>query len=854
MLSTIFSHSRKNFTHVHSLGRVLTAVGLAGIGALASAQSRFPSVPNYAAGGSLPIILNQHDFNGDGKLDALVMNINTKTSTETMSLLPGNGSGGYEAPKTLATYPTSYGTPLVTDVNSDGKPDLVFYVLSTGQIRVYLASGETFETTAVTSAGPVCTGCTTAPTFRAGDFNKDGNVDLVTNFNNMFYVMLGNGAGSFKAPLKTTSASVTAFAIGDFNNDGILDLAAISGGYQTFLGNGNGTFRSGPSSPFATLPGMPNPALGAFISQLYAANLRNNGEADLVGLYGPDDGFCGDGGVVVALGNGKGGFTNTSYYRTGGFTANAIITDLTGDKLPEIVVQNEEGGTFSVLPNDGGGYFSPAQNYKSPEGVAGTFTVGDLAGNGKPDVTLASQQGVEVFTNKGDGQLDGPRTFEIDLVPEGPLAGTDLNHDGITDLAFRAYPANDPRWSSCILYDTAFVGLSQSNAALETLEGFGSPGGLETDDFGLGDFNGDGNVDVLLQYFTKETYSDDIIVDFLNAKGQLSGSGPQTGAAGGPVVVGNFNADKFADVAVLGSTYYIMSGTGTGAFVRGGTYSLGSGVVPAGIALDVNGDGKMDIVALDEENHAVDVLLGEGNGKFQAVKSYPTIASPVALSFGDFNRDGEVDLVVGGGSQVSIMLNNGSGGFKAGTNYNAGGPVTALTEVDLRGNGDDDVVVADSKDNKLFLLQGNGNGTLGAASNFSAAGGVPTGVIAADMNRDGAPDIVVANTSTQGFMILYNQGGTAVGLDISNIHPTSGQAVTLTAHVSATIAGAGIPTGTVAFKDGATTLATASLSGGKATFTTTKLAVGTHYLLVDFFGSGTFLPGVSDTYTVTVTK
>ena len=150
--------------------RRLIAASLCAIGVLAWGQSRFPSVPNYAAGGSLPIILNQHDFNGDGKLDALVMNINTATKTETISLLPGNGTGGYEAPKTLASYPTSFGTPLVTDVNSDGKPDLVFYVLSTGQIRVYLASGDTFETTAVTSAGPACTGCTTAPTFKAGDF------------------------------------------------------------------------------------------------------------------------------------------------------------------------------------------------------------------------------------------------------------------------------------------------------------------------------------------------------------------------------------------------------------------------------------------------------------------------------------------------------------------------------------------------------------------------------------------------------------------------------------------------------------------------------------------------------------
>src|ERR1700757_2734384 len=191
------------FSHPSTGLRRLIAASLCAIGVLAWGQSRFPSVPNYAAGGSLPIILNQHDFNGDGKLDALVMNINTATKTETISLLPGNGTGGYEAPKTLASYPTSYGTPLVTDVNSDGKPDLVFYVLSTGQIRVYLASGDTFETTAVTSTSVACPSCNPVPMLRSADFNKDGSVDLIANINGNFDVMLGNGAGSFHTPLET---------------------------------------------------------------------------------------------------------------------------------------------------------------------------------------------------------------------------------------------------------------------------------------------------------------------------------------------------------------------------------------------------------------------------------------------------------------------------------------------------------------------------------------------------------------------------------------------------------------------------------------------------------------------------
>ena len=90
------------------------------------AQNRFVQVPSYPAGGSLPTLLAQHDVNGDGNLDLIVLNVNTTAKTETVSLLLGTGTGGYEAPKTMGTYPSSYGTPLAGDVNGDGHLDLIF--------------------------------------------------------------------------------------------------------------------------------------------------------------------------------------------------------------------------------------------------------------------------------------------------------------------------------------------------------------------------------------------------------------------------------------------------------------------------------------------------------------------------------------------------------------------------------------------------------------------------------------------------------------------------------------------------------------------------------------------------------
>ncbi len=146
------------------------------------AQNRFIQVPSYPAGGSLPTLLAQHDVNGDGKLDLIVLNVNTTAKTETVSLLLGTGTGGYEAPKTMATYPSSYGVPLAGDVNGDGHLDLIFSVSGTSpQTRVYLGTGDTFETTAKVSHRRelrlhfLRVGCE----MQLADLNKDGKADLI---------------------------------------------------------------------------------------------------------------------------------------------------------------------------------------------------------------------------------------------------------------------------------------------------------------------------------------------------------------------------------------------------------------------------------------------------------------------------------------------------------------------------------------------------------------------------------------------------------------------------------------------------------------------------------------------------
>src|SRR5205807_10539351 len=95
------------------------------------------------------------------------------------------------------------------------------------------------------------------------------------------------------------------------------------------------------------------------------------------------------------------------------------------------------------------------------------------------------------------------------------------------------------------------------------------------------------------------------------------------------------------------------------------TPALGQAVALA--AVDVNGDGKLDLVMLDSK-HNVDVFLGNGDGTFQAPTVYAGGANSTGLAVGDFNGDGHPDIAVlntpnSGNGSVNILLNKGDGTF-----------------------------------------------------------------------------------------------------------------------------------------------------------------------------------------------
>ena len=130
---------------------------------------------------------------------------------------------------------------------------------------------------------------------------------------------------------------------------------------------------------------------------------------------------------------------------------------------------------------------------------------------------------------------------------------------------------------------------------------------------------------------------------------------------------------------------------------------------------DFNGDGKPDLVVVNQGANTMSVLLGNGDGTFQPKTDYATGTSPEGVAVGDFNGDGKADVAVAntGSDSVSILLGNGDGTFQPRTDIALPLTPVALTVGDFNGDGKADIAVAteNSTSDDVTMLIGNGNGT-----------------------------------------------------------------------------------------------------------------------------------------------
>jgi hypothetical protein len=280
----------------------------------------------------------------------------------------------------------------IADVNGDHIPDLVvskFSGINGPSVDVFLGNGDgTFKVTASYSAA-------SGGSVLLADVNGDGKIDIVLSVGKI-EVFLGNGDGTFQEALDTPSNGGTDIALADLNGDGKLDAVIYSpAGVGIQLGNGNGTFQTQAIYP------MGGPVNGP--GSVAISDLNGDGKPDLiVAVWCASDCSLGtptEGGVFVLFGNGNGTFQPAVASLSGGDGAISVaVGDLNGDGIPDILTANcgpgacspaSPGGVVGVLLGNGNGTFQPAVSY--PAGNCPyAITVADVDGDGKLDAVVGN--------------------------------------------------------------------------------------------------------------------------------------------------------------------------------------------------------------------------------------------------------------------------------------------------------------------------------------------------------------------------------------------------------------------------------------------------------------------------------
>lgn len=371
---------------------------------------------------------------------------------------------------------------------------------------------------------------------------------------------------------------------------------------------------------------------------------------------------------------------------------------------------------------------TPSVNFSRKDYAAGngpsSVAVADFNGDGILDLAVANRvdDTVSILLGNGDGTFQAQKTFATGITPVSVAVG-DFNNDGYLDLAVVNACGST---SSCTSTTTGTVSIllgdGTGNFTLKS-----SPSTGEAPTFvAVGDFNGDGNLDLAVANGTDGTLS--ILLGDGTGNFTLE-SNPSTGANPSWVAVGDFNNDGILDLAVANA------GSVTATTTRGTT---------------------------------VTVMIGNGDGTFSTSSISSEGISPVAVAVGDFNADGNLDLAVANacgtdstcttGGKVAVLLGNGATPptFTLQSNTAAGSGPSALAVADLNADGYLDVAVADATGSSVSILLGDGAGNLSLQTSPArpSTGATPSSIAIGDFNGDGALDLVTANQNGTNASVL----------------------------------------------------------------------------------------------------
>jgi hypothetical protein len=441
--------------------------------------------------------------------------------------------------------------------------------------------------------------------------------------------------------------------------------------------------------------------------------------------------------------------------------------------------------------------------------------VGDFNGDTKNDIAVGCSSGITIFLSNGDGTFQDAKISAV--TASLPLAAADVNKDNKLDLmvvngsvisvllgngdgTFQAAKNTPPQ------PDPLSVGSGDFNkdGKLDLIVGNGNFSGMTlligngdgTFQLGgtgaaidaaavisvaTGDFNGDGISDA-----AGVGPSTNGVIDYMG-NGTTSLTGPvYYGSSVTPtaMLAIDLNGDKKLDLAVVNTvgdvaggvgSVTIILGVGNGFFQGARAFPVGPGTcatnctTPSMATADFNGDGFLDLVAANQQDNVLNLLLGNGDSTFQAHIDFPvTGTTPNSLAVADFNKDGKMDVVVSNqctpnvtcdvsAGSLSLFLGNGNATFQSAVDLSTGGENPAwVAAMDFNNDGNLDLAVSAAGDCTVKVLLGNGNGTFKSPLSTSLPGCGNGMLVVADFNNDGKMDVAVSEANA--FALLLGNG------------------------------------------------------------------------------------------------
>ena len=361
------------------------------------------------------------------------------------------------------------------------------------------------------------------------------------------------------------------------------------------------------------------------VTSVAAADLNGDGKTDLVVTnYNTDT-------VTVLIGHGDGTFAEGVNYATGDRPRSVAVADVNGDGIADLIVSDSSlvssGSSFinrsvSVLLGNQDGTFQAAQSYGNYNYDHPAIAVGDLNGDGHPDLVQTANSGVGLVyvmlgSSNGNGTFNSVSSY---FVGSGAysVAIADLNGDGAPDIVTTGYSSN-----------LVSVLIGQGNGSFNSSTLYGT--GANPVSVAVGDVNGDGRLDIVTANYGNNTVS----VLLNNGEG---GFAPQTSylagvSSPGAVALTDIDGDGKLDI-----------------------------VVPSYQSEGGSESGPPSVVAAIIEGYPVSVLLGNGEGGFSDPQVFNDgISHAVSVAIGDFNGDGKPDVAIPdfNANLVNVLLNNG---------------------------------------------------------------------------------------------------------------------------------------------------------------------------------------------------